>query len=82
MSSSSECSVDVNSVCFYRQSIENRFEQHRHMRVAAHCESPALERNGFEIRGQFAVTFLGKPRISFFDPGVFIPQFKFVALSN
>ena len=65
----SERSVDVTAVCFYPQSGQDRPQQHRHMRVAAHEINRNLERNGLEIGRQLAVVFLAEPCIAFFVPG-------------
>jgi len=82
VSPAAERSVDVTAVWFYFQSLKDRPQQHRHMRVAAHGWNNALERDRLEVGRHFAVVILVEPRIAFFVPGCFIPKFKLVALSD
>ncbi len=58
VSPATERSVDVTAVWFYFQSLKDRPQQHRHMRVAAHGLNNVLERYRLEVGRHLTVVVL------------------------
>ena len=82
MTPTTKCAVHVPATWPDVQSLEDRIQKNRYVLFFLHLTGVDSKGKRFQLSRQVCLIVIAKPFISFLVPAVFVPKFKFVALSD